>query len=161
GNTRLQLLVLMGAAGCVLLIACANLASLLLSRAVGRRGELGIRAALGAARGRLIRQLVVEAMLLSLAGGTIGLLIAPAGMAIVGRLVPIGLPTFGGSIVDARLLEFTLIVSLATGVAFSIVPAVHAARGPLTEALQQASRSSVGTRSRLTRDALVVTQVAA
>jgi putative ABC transport system permease protein len=161
GNTRLQLLVLMAAAGCVLLIACANLASLLLSRAVGRRGELGIRAALGAARGRLIRQLVVEAMLLSLAGGAIGLLIAPAGIAIVARLVPIGLSTFSGSILDARLLAFTLLVSLATGVAFSIVPAAHAARASLTDALQQASRSSVGVRSRFTRDGLVVLQVAA
>jgi len=175
GNTRLQLLVLMAAAGCVLLIACANLASLLLSRAVGRRGELGIRAALGAARGRLVRQLVVEAMLLSFAGGAIGLLIAPAGIAIVARLIPIGLSTVGGSVVDTRLLGFTMLISLLTGIAFSIVPAAHAAgfeslspsragrgtRGSLTDALQQAGRSSVGVRSRLTRDGLVVLQVAA
>ena len=81
GNTRVELLVLMGAAAAVLLIACANLASLLLSRAVGRRGELAVRAALGATRGRLVRQLVIEAALVALAGGAIGLALAPAGTA--------------------------------------------------------------------------------
>ena len=90
GKTRLQLLVLMGAAGAVLLIACANLASLLLSRAVGRRGELGIRAALGAQPGRLVRQLLVEALLLSTIGGLLGLLIAPPGIAVVMRPGPDG-----------------------------------------------------------------------
>ena len=160
GSTRLQLVVLMGAAGCVLLIACANLASLLLSRAVGRRGELAVRAALGATRGRLIRQLVVEALLLSTAGGAIGLLIAPIGITVVSRLIPIGLPDFSPSVVNARLLLFTLVVSIVTGVAFSAVPAAQAARASMADALQHAGRGGVGGRHRVTRDALVVLQVA-
>jgi predicted permease len=90
GNTSVQLLVLMGAAAAVLLIACANLASLLLSRAVGRRGELAVRAALGASRGRLVRQMIVEATTFSLAGGVLGLALAPAGVSVMAQLTPRG-----------------------------------------------------------------------
>ena len=88
GKTRVALFVLMAAAGCVLLIACANLASLLLARAVARKKELAVRAALGAGRGRLVRQMVTEATMLALAGGALGLLFAQAGMTILARLVP-------------------------------------------------------------------------
>ncbi len=94
-NTRLELLVLMSAAGCVLLIACANLASLLLARAVARKKELAVRAALGAGRARLVRQMITEATMLALAGGALGLAFAQAGMTILARLVPTGLPTTG------------------------------------------------------------------
>ena len=160
GNTRIELLVLMAAAGCVLLIACANLASLLLSRAVGRRGELAVRAALGATRGRLIRQMVVEAMALSFVGGALGIALAPVGMKLVASLVPAGVPEMTSS-VDRSLLLFCLGISLATGLIFSIVPALHAARASLQDALQQSGRSGVGGRHRITRDALVVAQVAA
>ena len=90
GNTRIALWVLMGAAGCVLLIACANLASLLLARAVARQRELAVRAALGAGRGRLIRQMITEGTLLSLFGGVLGLGIAPLGMRVLARMVPYG-----------------------------------------------------------------------
>ncbi len=161
GNTRVELLVLMGAAAAVLLIACANLASLLLSRAVGRRGELAVRAALGASRGRLIRQLVIEAALVALAGGGIGLALAPAGTAVMAQLTPRGFAALPASVLDLRLLAFTLAVSVATAVAFSIVPALQASRVSLQDALQQSARSAVGGRGRLTRDALVVAQVAA
>ncbi len=161
GNTRVQLLVLTGAAGAVLLIACANLASLLLSRAVGRRGELGIRAALGARPGRLVRQLLVEALLLSAIGGVIGLLIAPPGIAVVMRLVPMGLSQPPASVLDARLLVFTLALSLATGILFGLLPAAHAARHSLIDALQHAGPRQVGGRGRFTRDGLVVAQIAA
>ncbi len=159
GNTRVELLVLMAAAGCVLLIACANLASLLLSRAVGRRAEMAIRAAIGATQGRLVRQLLVEATLLSLAGGMLGILLAPAGITIVARLLPIGLDA-GAASVDARLLAFGVALSLLTGIFFSLVPATQAARASLSDAMQRGSRSVAGG-SRTTRDALVVLQVAA
>jgi predicted permease len=161
GNTRVALLVLMGAAGCVLLIACANLASLLLARAVARKKELAVRAALGAARGRLVRQMVTEATMLALAGGALGLALAQAGMKILARLVPGGLPSTATPAIDARLLLFTLGLSLLTGLIFSVVPAMQAARVSVNDALKQGGRSGADTRGRNTRDALVVLEVAA
>src|SRR5262249_27764162 len=161
GNTRVELLVLTAAAAAVLLIACANLASLMLSRAVGRRGELAVRAALGATRGRLVRQMLVEATIFSLAGGALGLLLAPVGVGVMARLTPLGFAAQPTSILDLRLLAFALGLSIATGVAFSVLPAVQAARASLRDAVQQDARSTVGGRGRVTRDALVVLQVAA
>ena len=160
GKTSVQLLILMGAAAAVLLIACANLASLLLSRAVGRRGELAVRAALGASRGRLIRQMIVEGTTFSLAGGVLGLALAPAGVSVMSQLTPRGFLVQAGSVLDLKLLGFTLVVALATGVLFSVVPAMQAARASLRDAIQQGARSSIGGRGRFTRDALVVLQIA-
>ena len=160
GNTRIELLVLMAAAGCVLLIACANLASLLLARAVVRKRELAVRAALGAGRGRLIRQMITEGAMLSLAGGTLGLGLSLAGMKILEGLVPLGLPSTARPAVDLRLLGFTLVLSLFTGLLFSIVPAIQAARASLNDALKQGGRSGADVRGRATRDALVVLEVA-
>jgi putative ABC transport system permease protein len=142
GNTRLELLVLMGAAAAVLLIACANLASLLLSRAVGRRGELAVRAALGATRGHLIRQMVIEAAIVALAGGVVGLALAPLGTSVMAQLTPRGFPPLPSSVLDLRLLTFTLILSVATSVLFSLVPAIQASRASLQDALQQGARSA-------------------
>ncbi len=161
GKTRTVLLVLMAAAGCVLLIACANLASLLLARAVSRKREMAMRAALGAGRGRLIRQMVTEGALLSLTGGALGLGLSLAGMRVLAGLVPLGLPVTARPTVDPRLLLFTLLVSLITGVLFSIVPAIQAARASLNDALKQGGRSGPDVRGRTTRDALVILEVAA
>ncbi len=161
GNSRLELLVLMAAAGCVLLIACANLASLLLARAVARKKEMAVRAALGAGRGRLVRQMVTEATMLALAGGALGLLFAQAGMTILARLVPTGLPTTAKPALDSTLLLFTLGLSLLTGLIFSVIPAIQAARASVNDALKQGGRSGADTRGRNTRDALVVIEVAA
>src|SRR5262249_40710575 len=161
GKTRLQLLVLMGAAAAVLMIACANLASLLLSRAAGRRGEMAVRAALGASRGRLTRQLVVEGLLLSLAGGVLGLAIGPIGGRLLASPTPRGLLKVGTWAVEARLMIFTFATAVATGLLFSIAPALQAGRTSLQAALQQQARSAVGAGSRITRDGLVVVQIAA
>jgi putative ABC transport system permease protein len=161
GNIRLAVLVLMGAAGCVLLIACANLASLLLARAVARRREMAVRAALGAGRGRLIRQMVTEGMLLSLAGGVLGLAVARAGMIFLNKLAPIGFTVSEQPQLDLQLLLFTLGLSLLTGILFSIVPALQASRATLNDGLRQGGRGGIGGRRATTRDALVVLEVAA
>jgi len=160
GNTRVALVVLMGAAGCVLLIACANLASLMLSRAVARRSEMAVRMALGAGTGRLVRQMVAEAMVLAAAGGSLGLIVAPATMSVLAGLVPPMFPVTPAARLNPTLLMFTAGLSIVTGLVFSIVPAVHAARASLNHALQQGGRSGAGGTT-VMRDVLVVAQVAA
>jgi putative ABC transport system permease protein len=161
GATRTALIVLMSAAGCVLLIACANLASLLLARAVARKREFAVRAALGAHRARLIRQMITEGALLSLAGGALGLALSLGGMRILNHLIPSGLPVTAEPRIDLQLLLFTLALSLVTGVLFSIVPAFQAARASVNDALKQGGRSGADVQSRVTRDALVILEVAA
>jgi predicted permease len=159
GNTRLELMVLMAAAAATLLIACANLASLLLSRAAGRRGELALRVALGATRGRMVRQMIIEGITLSLLGGVLGLAVPPLALALLGRVVPTGVNTTHTAF-DWRLLTFSFVVSVATGLLFSVVPALQSARTSVRDALQQNVRGAVGGSSSATRDALVVLQVA-
>jgi putative ABC transport system permease protein len=161
GRMQTVLVVLMCAAGFVLLIACANLASLLLTRAVARKREIAIRAALGAGRMRLIRQMITEGALLSLAGGALGLGFAFAGMQALTRLVPLGLPSTAKPGIDARLLLFTFALSLATGVIFSLIPALQASRASVNDALKQGGRSGADTHGRRTSDALVALEVAA
>lgn len=159
GNTRQALFVLLGASGCVLLIACANLANLLLARSIGRRREMAVRTALGAGRARLVGQMVTESVLLSLVGGTFGLGIAFASMKLVARLVPSNMPASAAPLIDARLLGFTLLLSIATGLLFSIVPAIQTAKASLNEALKQGGRGSSSTGRRM-RAVLVVLEVA-
>ena len=161
GNTRLALLVLMSAAGCVLLIACANVASLLLARAVARRREVAVRAALGAGRGRLIRQMITEGTLLSLIGGVVGLALASPALRLLTRLVPAGLPGSAAPEIDARALGFTLLLSLLTGLLFSIVPAIQASRTSLNDALKEGGRTGIGSSRAGARDILVMLEVAA
>jgi predicted permease len=161
GDRQVELLALMAAAVAVLLIACANLASLLMTRALGRRGEMAVRAALGATRSRLMTQMIVEATSLSVAGGALGLALAPLGVKIVAQLTPLGFGTRSTSIVDGRLLAFTIGLSFLTGFAFSLVPALQVARSSLRDAIQQSAKGAIGHQGRLTRDAMVVAQTAA
>lgn len=158
-NVRLGLLLMFGAVGCVLLIACANVANLLLQRATTRRREIAIRAALGAGRGRILRQLLTESLLLALGGGAIGWLLAMWGTKLLISLAPIGLPRAPESGLDMRVVGFAVLVSLATGVIFGLAPALQAAKADLNEALKDSAKVSGGRGNRF-RNALIVVEVA-
>jgi putative ABC transport system permease protein len=160
GDTRVQVIALMVAAAASVLIACANLASLLLARASVRRGEYAVRLSLGATRGRLARQVLVEALCLSIVGGVLGLAIPILTTTFVERIVPVGLQAFTVSL-DFRLLAFAGALSIATGALFSLGPALQSAHASTAEVLQQHARGNSGGRSRVFRDGLVVLQVAA
>jgi putative ABC transport system permease protein len=165
GDVRSALLVLAGAVSFVLLIACTNVANLLLARATGRRREMAIRTALGAGRRRIASQLLAESVLLSLAGGALGLILGYAGVRALLAFNPGDIPRIGaqGSAVmlDWRVLLFTLIISLFTGILFGVMPAFSASRGNISSTLNESStRSTTGLRQNKTRSILVVTEIA-
>ncbi|HYK35832.1 ABC transporter permease [Alloacidobacterium sp.] len=165
GDTRFPLLVLLGAVGFVLLIACANVANLLLARASSRKREFATRAALGAGRSQIIRQLLTESLTLSLAGGVLGLLLGFAGVRFLLGINPGNIPRIGedGSAVtlDIHILLFTLGISLLTGILFGLVPAVSASRSNLAATLNEnGSRAGVGFRSDKLRSAFVIGEMA-
>ena len=164
GNVRRAVLVLLGSVALVLLIACANVANLLLTRASGRHREVAIRTALGANWRRLLLQLLTESVILGLMGGAAGLLIAKAGLYIVRTINPGNIPRLEAITIDGTVLAFTFAVSIATGIIFGLAPAIRAARLDLNSALKSGSRNvqsdgGFGSRRRL-RSLLVVSEVA-
>jgi putative ABC transport system permease protein len=143
-GVRTALLILLGAVGFVLLIACANVANLFLARAVQREGEMAVRAALGASRARMVRQLLTESLLLAIAGGALGLMLAVWGTDLLMRLKPRGIPRLSDVQIDGSVLAFTALLALATGIIFGCMPAWHATRTDLAGTLKDSARGTVG-----------------
>jgi putative ABC transport system permease protein len=159
-GSRLLVLALCGAALCILLLACANLASLLLVRATGRARELAVRAALGAGPERLVRQLVTESLTLAAIGGGLGVAIALVGTPLLGRLVPAALPVTDEPSANLPMLLAAVVLTVLTGLSFGVGPAVAAARRRSFAALRDGARAGGG-RTRRVRAGLIVTEVAA
>ncbi len=161
GSAKLSLYVLLGAVGFVLLIACANVANLLLARVAGRQREIAIRAAMGAGRWRILRQLLIESILLALLGGTGGLLLTCAAMGLLRGFSAVNLPHLASIQVDRWVLAFTMLVAVATGLIFGLVPAWETSRVPLGESLKEGGRGATQGRSgQRLRSVLVASEVA-
>jgi putative ABC transport system permease protein len=159
GSLRRSLLTLMAAVGFVLAIACANVANLQLARSEARRREIAVRTALGAGRGRLIRQMVTESCVLTLIGAAVGLLLARAAVAALIAQSPVTFPSFVAPGLDVRLAAFTIVVSLACGVLVGLAPGLQAHDLDVNAALKESSRGSDGRRSQRMRSGLVVVEV--
>ena len=159
GDYRQRLFVTLGAVGFVLLIACANVANLLLARGAVRAKELAVRTALGASRGRIVRQLLTESMVLGLASAAIGLGLASGGIRVLVAAAPAGIPRLGETRVDLAVLAFAVTVALVSSLAFGLVPSLRASRQDVQSTLREGGRGAGVVRDRL-RQALVVTEVA-
>jgi predicted permease len=160
GDIRTSLVMLLAAVALVLLIACANVGNLLFARALGRRKELAIRAALGAGRARVFQQLIVEALVLAIAGGFVGLVLARVSLAAGATLLADQLPRADEISVDARVMLFALAVSILTGVLAGALPAIRAGRTDVNDALKEGGRSDAGSVGLRTRRLLIVCEVA-
>ena len=159
GDVRRPLIVLLAAVGCVLLIACANVANLLLTRATAREREIAIRTALGAARSRLIRQLLTESVLLSVIGGIIGLLLAYWMLDVLRWLSPTNIPRLPAIRMDGRVLAFTSTIVVVTGILFGLVPALRTSKLNLSETLKEGARNVSAGRHEKLRKLLVVSEL--
>ena len=161
GSSRIAAMILLGAVGFVLLIACANIANLLLARATGRQKELAMRMALGAGRRRIIRQLLTESILLSVIAGAVGLLLAVWATPLLAHLVPQGLAPLNGAGINTEVLVFLVIVSIFCGVLFGLAPALRISRIDLASAIKQGSaQSGASSGAKRMRGVLVVAEVA-
>ena len=162
GDMRTPVWILMGAVGFVLLIACANVANLLLARGEGRQRELAVRAAMGAKRSRVIRQLLTESLVLGLSGGVLGLVLASLAVRVMVRSLPDTFPAFltGQIAIDQNVLGFTLALAVATGVVFGFVPAWRSSSPDLISTLKEGGRGGSSRGRQGMRSALVVTEVA-
>src|SRR5574341_875162 len=160
GRAQTTLLVLFGAVFFVLLIACVNVANLLLARATAREREMAVRSAVGAGRGRIVRQLLTESLLLAMVSSAVGILLAQWAIDALGALGPEQLPRLQAVSIDGRILLFTLALTLLTGVLFGLAPVLQAGQVNLNELLKEGGRGGAGVRQRRLRDALVVVEVA-
>jgi len=161
GNVRPMLLVLMGAVILIVLIVSLNLANLLLARASGRQQEMAVRLALGATRSRMIRQMLTESMLLSVLGGTAGVLTAFSTLGFLARFVPANVPRLNSIGIDWMVLAFALLISVLTGLIFGLAPALHSAKLALASAIREGARGSgYSTKTGRLRDVLIVSELA-
>ncbi len=160
GWVRQPLLIVQGVVALVLLIACANVATLLLAQSSDRKREVAVRAALGAGRWHIARQLLTESVLLALLGGLVGIALAHAGLRLFVAISPAWFPRVGEIVLDTRMLGFTALLSLATALAFGAIPAVQSSRPDLIEALKESTRgATAGTRRQRLRSTLVILQM--
>ena len=159
GDYREALLILLGVVGCVLLVACVNVANLMLARATARQKEFALRAALGAGRWRIVRQLLVESMLLAIVGGALGFALSIWALRLLLKSIPLQLPFWMNFSVDLRVLGFTIAITVLTGLLFGVAPALQTSRVDLNDSLKEGGRGT-GSGSARSRSLLVVTEIA-